>query len=540
MKFNFLNQFFLNCICGMLSLIVIPDSLIVNAQDTSKVKDGYVKFYHNNGKISSEGFIVSGKPDGYWKTYYPSGVIKSEGNRTNYQLDSIWKFYTEKGFLINSFVYKNGKKNGFKRTYDADSSKLRVEEHFINDIKQGFTFYYKNDYKFKQVVFVDGKENGLGKEFNKDGIIITLTTYKNGFVSREEKINRVDRLGKRNGNYKTFFDNTDKEKIVCTYSNDKLNGYLKEFNFKGDLIRTEKWVDGLLQVNPKELVKLDSKKDFYPNGKLKASGSSKQGVLEGVMRFYDTSGVVNGSKIYNGGYVVAEGIYDERGLQQGSWKEFYPTGEIKADGVYENGKRIGLWNFYHQNGKQEQVGKYVKGKPDGSWRWFYESGNILREEVFEKGIPIDEMREYSDSGKVICKGSFLDGEKDGFWFTEDNDYKEEGIYKGGVQYDDWKFYFLSNGKLQHKGKYVDGQENGKHVFYYDNGQISEEGEFILGQRDGKWRHFDNEGKLLSVIEYKNGEDYKVDGYNVIFNKDSGNSTDIQPFIVNKPDVNSKK
>jgi antitoxin component YwqK of YwqJK toxin-antitoxin module len=97
----------------MLSLLVIVCSIIVNAQDTSKVKDGFVKFYHNNGNISSEGFITSGKPDGYWKTYYPSGVVKSEGNRTNYQLDSTWKFYTEKGFLINSFVYKNGKKNGF-------------------------------------------------------------------------------------------------------------------------------------------------------------------------------------------------------------------------------------------------------------------------------------------------------------------------------------------------------------------------------------------------------------------------------------------
>ena len=94
MKFNYLNEFLICCFCRMLLSLLLLSNINVTAQDTSKVKDGFVKFYHSNGKVSSEGFIASGKPDGYWKTYYPSGVIKSEGNRTNYQLDSTWKFYT--------------------------------------------------------------------------------------------------------------------------------------------------------------------------------------------------------------------------------------------------------------------------------------------------------------------------------------------------------------------------------------------------------------------------------------------------------------
>jgi len=497
------------------------------ADDTTKVKNGFVQFFHPNGKVSSEGTLQDGKPNGYWKTYYPTGILKSEGNRLNMQLDSVWKFYNEKGALLSSFSYQLGKKNGFKRTFDPDSNKLLLEEHFVNDIKQGFTFFYKNNIKYKQVPFIDGKENGLGKEFNKDETIITLTTYKNGFVGREEKINRTDRLGKKNGVHKSFFENTDKEKIVCTYSDDKLNGYLKEFNLKGDLMRTEKWIDGVLQINPKELVRLDTKKEYYPDGRLKASGTSKQGVLEGVMRYYDEEGKVNASKFYKNGDVIAEGIYDERGLQQGPWKEFYTTGELKAEGVYEMGKKIGAWKYYHQNGKQEQLGKYIKGKPDGAWKWYYESGNILREETFEKGTPVEEMREYSDSGKVIAKGSYLDGEPDGFWFLEDNDFREEGTYKAGVKYDDWKYFYLSTGKLQHKGKYVEGQENGKHVYYYDNGRVSEEGEFILGQREGKWKHLDLEGNIISTTIYKSGEEMKIDGMNIPFNTDQSTNVNQQ-------------
>ena len=48
----------------------------------------YKKFYFDNGVVSSEGTMVSGKPDGYWKTYYPDGGLKTEGNRREFKLDS--------------------------------------------------------------------------------------------------------------------------------------------------------------------------------------------------------------------------------------------------------------------------------------------------------------------------------------------------------------------------------------------------------------------------------------------------------------------
>jgi len=31
--------------------------------------NGYNVFYYPNGNISSEGYLVDGKPDGYWKAY---------------------------------------------------------------------------------------------------------------------------------------------------------------------------------------------------------------------------------------------------------------------------------------------------------------------------------------------------------------------------------------------------------------------------------------------------------------------------------------
>jgi len=479
------------------------------AQDTL-VRNGFNRFLFPNGKVVSEGYLENGKPNGFWKNYFENGSLKSEGNRKNFQLDSTWKFYNNKSVLVTSIEYQNGVKNGYKKIFDPDSGFLLSEEHYIQDLKEGYTNYYKKDKVCKDVPFVKGKENGIGREYDKQGIIITLTTYKNSFLIREDRINRTDVTGKKQGNWKTFFPSGSVQ-LESRYTNDKLDGYLKEYNAKGDLIRTEKWVDGVLQKNAAELVKLDVRKEFHDNGKVKSSGTFKQGLAEGVTRYYGDDGALIGGKMYKSGALVGEGIYDERGNQQGNWKEYYTSGEIRAEGKYENGKRIGPWKFYHQNGKLEQAGTYVKGgKPDGDWKWYYESGSILREEHFERGKPEGEMREYNDSGKVITKGNFLDGDMDGNWFLDDGDEREEGTYKSGQRDGLWKFFF-TNGKVAHQGKYIEGNEQDKHTYYYDNGRVMQEGSFIMGKREGTWRKYDREGNLVTTLVYRDDEAIKIDG-----------------------------
>ena len=69
--------------------------------------NGIVKYYYDNGKISSEGLMKDAKPDGYWKNYYKNGKIKIEGNRKNYLLDSLWKFYNEQGKINKTIFLKD-------------------------------------------------------------------------------------------------------------------------------------------------------------------------------------------------------------------------------------------------------------------------------------------------------------------------------------------------------------------------------------------------------------------------------------------------
>ena len=181
---------------------ILSCHIAIWAQDNKVNPNGYNRFYYENGKLASEGFMKDGKPDGYWKTYYETGILKSEGNRKNFELDSIWKFYDEEGKIKLEIRYIKGKKNGIQRTYRKDEY---VDERFIDDIKQGLTKYYYTDGLLKKtVLFKDGLETGLAKEFGRDGTVITIFEYRKGFIINRQYINRKDKNGLKQGIGKNF------------------------------------------------------------------------------------------------------------------------------------------------------------------------------------------------------------------------------------------------------------------------------------------------------------------------------------------------
>jgi len=490
--------------------------------------DGYKKFYYPEtitggaqGIIQSEGTIRNGKPDGYWKTYYKNGKLKSEGNRTNYKLDSLWKFYNEAGLTTLEINYNNDMKQGEKRTYN-ETGWLEKKELFANDTLSGETeYYFEKGQLWKTIPFVRGRESGLGYEnAQDDGRITAITEYKNGYQTKQEKINEKDKFSQKQGIWKEFYPDTfavkKPGKVLHTegrYRNDKKDGYFKEYDAEGNLISTTKYKDGILEPEPAELAKLDIKRDYYPDATEKFRGSYNKGVPEGVHRFYDERGKINNSKIFRRGILVGEGIYDEEGVKQGVWKEYYETGEPRSEGKYENGVRVGEWKFFFRNGKTDQKGKYIKGKPEGEWKWFHENGNPRREETYSKGKEDGPSIEYNDTGLVVAKGEYIEGEKEGLWTYQYGDFKEEGSYRDGLQEGEWKSWY-GNGELSFEGKFANGLEDGKHTWYYDNGKVREEGKYILGSREGVWKKYDPEGIEAIEITYENNKEIKIDGIKV--------------------------
>ena len=187
------------------------------------------KYYYPNGKISSEGLMLNGKPVGYWKAYYENGLLKSEGNRVNLELDGSWKFYNENGNISKDIHYSLGKKEGPTLIYD-DSARLVKIEEYKNDALNGITTeLYPDDSLVRwEIPFVNGIRDGIAIEYAKDGRIITMVDYNFGFIKKKEEINRRNSLGKQ-GTWREFWADGSLH-IESRFKNNVLHGYYKEYD----------------------------------------------------------------------------------------------------------------------------------------------------------------------------------------------------------------------------------------------------------------------------------------------------------------------
>jgi len=498
----------------ILSIVLVFGYIFSSGQDNDIILNGYNKFYYENGNLSSEGNMKNGKPEGFWKTYYPSGIIKSEGNRKNYKLDSTWIFYDEKGNKKLELNYLKGNKNGKKINYNFYGFILR-EEYYANNVRDSITNIYFND-TLKQgglyivTNFKENEKHGKELEYMQEGLLIRITTYDKGYITKEDEINRLDIFGMKTGKWKEYYDN-GKVKMEGKYKKDKKEGIFREYTVDGKLKNTDKYKNGIIVVDSEVSVEIKIEKDYYSDAKVKSELTLINGIPNGIYREYSQEGDILLAKMYSEGKVIGEGIIDKKGKKQGDWKEFYfDSKQVKMDGIYVEGKKEGEWKFYYQSGKIEQKGNYKNGKPEGVWKWYYESGNLLREEEFRNGKEEGYIKEYSDSVDVILNGSYIDGKKEGEWIYEVGDHREEGSYIDDKRQGEWIYYY-DNEQQSFIGEYIDGSENGKHSYYYKNGKLKEEGIYSMGLKEGVWKKYNEDGSLFLSITFESGIERKYEG-----------------------------
>jgi hypothetical protein len=124
-----------------------------------------------------------------------------------------------------------------------------------------------------------------------------------------------------------------------------------------------------------------------------------------------------------------------------------------------NGKKVGEWITYHDNGTVKEIGEYINGEKIGLWEEYYNNGVICSRE------------EYSN------------GRVEGKW---------------------WVFY--RSGKLEAVGKFKNDKIEGKCIRYYENGVVEEKGSYNGNELDGKWKYFYESGKIKRVAYFDNGQE----------------------------------
>jgi uncharacterized protein len=520
---NFLYIFILSLATGQLLVIGQTNN-----------PNGYNKFYYETGAISSEGPMVNGKPDGYWKNYHKTGKIKIEGNRLNFQLDSIWKFYDEKGRIQKSVNYKEGKKNGSTITFDTLKRLVSVD-NFVDDVKQGVSKTFHKSGKTKKIInFEKGKAEGTSYEYSEDSLITGISLYKGGILQGYEKINQKDKDGLKQGIWKDFHDNMEIRKEV-KYNDDSLDGYVKEYDKKGNLLSTKKYNNGKQILRAPEIANVEVYKEVFEDGTLKYEGVYSDGVAIGTHFKYkqknqcdsslflrDDSTNIYINKLvcrnvpvpdscieYFDGTVVAKGAVDSLRNRIGLWYEYHNTGDFKGKGMYSVGGRNGDWEFFYPSGKLEQKGKYdKKGRAQGIWKWYYESGQLWREELYVNGKREGEIKDYDEVGKIILSGNFIENKKDGLWTYETNDYKEIGSFVNDEPDSLWRSFYMPSKIKRFEGRFQAGEPEGEHSMYYNNGKKMFSGKYLGGLKEGDWKYFDEYGTNYLTVTYKNDIEIK--------------------------------
>ena len=486
-----------------------------------KQDNGYVKYTYPNGRISSEGIMVKGKPDKFWKTYYVNGVIKSEGNRKNFLLDSIWLFYNELGDTTEKISYVLGKRNGYCFKYtdaeeknDTRRNVVLSKELYVDDKREGLSYYYyPNGLLYQVINYRNNKKHGTAKEYDKDGHVTSILEFFNDYLVDKQNINRVVD-GKKEGIWREYYDN-GVVKSESVYRNDELNGYQKEYNQSGSLVAKQLFHNGkLADLTPQDTLNIEERVEYDQNKRIIKRGYYHDNVPVGIHREYDSIGNVKIAIVYNEqGQIISKGIVKDDGSREGPWQYYYETGDVKSEGVYENNRQVGEWKFFFKDGKQEQVGHFNRGVLEGKWEWYYPEGKKLRVENYNKGKRDGDFFEFSLNGDTVTRGTYIDGEMNGFWKTIYGDVREEGNYLNDYKDGVWKTYF-SSGALMYEGKYIQGNPDGKHIYYYDNGKIEEEQEYVNGIKEKNWYKFNEAGQLFLTITYQNDVETKINGFRI--------------------------
>ncbi|MDL2277861.1 hypothetical protein LJC57_04635 [Parabacteroides sp. OttesenSCG-928-G07] len=66
-------------------------------------------------------------------------------------------------------------------------------------------------------------------------------------------------------------------------------------------------------------------------------------------------------------------------------------------------------------------------------------------------------------------------------------------------------YFYKSGKIKAKGDYINGQMQGKWLFYRETGQLGQIGHLKDDIKDGSWLRYDINGELEYEAEFVAGK-----------------------------------
>ncbi len=379
---------------------------------------GHFKSYYANEKMESQGWYKHDEREGEWREYYADGTLKRIEYYNNGKLFGTVKEFGVDGKLYMEYVYFNGDFET-ERYFDAEGNNFLTNNILYKEKDTVLMAKYANGQPKNVFQMKHGVKDGSYKNYFFDGSLRSEGSYLNGqetgswkWYHENGKLSTEGQyvLGERHGTWKSYYDN-GKLKDERTYNYGTMTGNRKEFNDKGVMIRERNYdVDGSLHgkytfYSEDGKVQLVRVYEFGtligwtcegPDGKLKELTPIKNNTAEIEATF--RNGKVSRK------YTMLNGDF------QGTYEEYYSTGQIHDVQSYENGFTQGEYKAYYIDGTLKQRTQYNYGEIHGKSEHFHSNGKLKEEIQYLNDERNGSYKKYDKTGKLILERTYFNGD----------------------------------------------------------------------------------------------------------------------------------
>jgi antitoxin component YwqK of YwqJK toxin-antitoxin module len=176
--------------------------------------------------------------------------------------------------------------------------------------------------------------------------------------------------------------------------------------------------------------------------------------------------------------------------QDGAFISYYENEKIEMTGVYKDGKRDELWEFYDEEGNKKEEGSYRENIKEGQWTTYYterSGGRKKTEENYKRGKKDGHWTYYREDGTKLEEVTYKEGQMDGPFveYHLNGNKKIEGINRNNQIFN--AIYFHQNGD----------KINGLQTIEDDRNSMMEIGSFIDGKKDGEFNYYHFQREMFS-------------------------------------------
>jgi antitoxin component YwqK of YwqJK toxin-antitoxin module len=348
------------------------------------ILNGSATIYHDNGTPEIVANYTDGELSGMWAAYWPKGVIATGGEAAGSFFGDIrepkktgtWTVHREDGTLEETSQYKDGYRNGVATLHTKDES-VWIRATFADGVLTGEYIEY----------YTSGKVSKRGP---------VAGTAPDDFFAYVKQ-----------GTW-NFYNDDGSKRLTADFVDDKYHGTLIAWYANGNR---------QIEAECADDAPAGTWRSFREDGSKWEEGNARGGPVHdptrhGIWRWFDEAGRLTATLTW---------VNDKL---DGPAEAFAPTGAKAASGVFRNGKLIGRYVGYHDDGSRREAG-FVDGSE-------FPTGSVTPPaQTLTHPLREGPWQEFYRSGQISGVGRYKSNQKVGLWLT----YRPDGTVRGARTHD---------------------------------------------------------------------------------------------------------